>query len=193
MRELGEVAAAIAGRVRASRLERGWTLDELASRSSMSRRMLVSIEQGRTNPSIATLLRLSDTLGIGLPALVAVDHTPALTVTRAEDAPVLWRGPLGGEAKLMAGTKPPNVVELWEWTLQPGESYGSDAHAAGTSELLLVIEGQVEVKVAEEVALLPAGDSAVFRGDRDHHYRNPATTAKARFTLAIQQPGVGLD
>src|SRR3989304_1555334 len=61
----------IGERVRARRHARGWTLDELAERSGVSRRMLVNIEQGVTNASIATLLRLSEALGLGLPSLVA--------------------------------------------------------------------------------------------------------------------------
>src|ERR1700751_3079676 len=86
------VSRAIGGRVRQGRGSRGWTLDQLAERSGVSRRMLVSIEQGSANPSIATLLRISDALGIGLPALVNMDPSPGLRVTRAGAAPVLWRG-----------------------------------------------------------------------------------------------------
>src|SRR5262249_60524288 len=67
------VARAIGGRVRHGRNSRGWTLDQLAERSGVSRRMLVSIEQGSANPSIATLLLISDALGIGLPALTMPD------------------------------------------------------------------------------------------------------------------------
>src|SRR5256885_13844743 len=72
------VARAIGGRVRHGRNRRGWTLDQLAARSGVSRRMLVSIEQGSANPSIATLLRISDALGIGLPALVNMDRSSRL-------------------------------------------------------------------------------------------------------------------
>src|SRR6201982_3552211 len=90
------VARAIGGRVRHGRNSRGWTLDQLAGRSGVSRRMLVSIEQGTANPSIATLLLISDALGIGLPALVELDDQPGLRVNRAGTAPVLWRGKLGG-------------------------------------------------------------------------------------------------
>ena len=57
------IARAIGGRVRQGRGSRGWTLDQLAERSGVSRRMLVSIEQGSANPSITTLLRISDALG----------------------------------------------------------------------------------------------------------------------------------
>src|SRR6201987_1629785 len=142
-------ARAIGGRVRQGRGSRGWTLDQLAERSGVSRRMLVSIEQGSANPSIATLLLISDALGIGLPALVELDRSPGLRVTRAGTAPVLWRGKLGGQAVLVAGTDPPDVTELWDWTLGPGESHSRPAHAAGNPEALLVLDGQVEVRVGQ--------------------------------------------
>src|SRR6476659_2560092 len=120
------VARAIGGRVRQGRNSRGWTLDQLARRSGVSRRMLVSIEQGAANPSIATLLLISDALGIGLPALVEMDDRAALRANRAGTAPVLWRGTLGGRAGLVAGTEPPDVTELWGWTLGPGESHSTE-------------------------------------------------------------------
>src|ERR1700722_2427528 len=98
------VARAIGGRVKQGRNSRGWTLDQLAERSGVSRRMLVSIEHGSANPSIATLLLISDALGIGLPALVDMDRSPGLRVTRAGAAPVLWRGERGGEG--VRGARP---------------------------------------------------------------------------------------
>src|SRR3954470_22399820 len=105
----------IGERVRQHRTARGWTLDELADRSGVSRRMLITIEHGEGNPSIATLLRISDALAVGLPVLVDVQRPRALTVTAAGEAPVLWRGPGGGQAQLVAGSQPPDVVELWSW------------------------------------------------------------------------------
>src|SRR5690348_16694956 len=103
----GSITRATGGPVRQGRVSRGWTLDQLAERSGVSRRMLVSIEQGSANPSIATLLLISDALGIGLPALVDMDRSPGLRVTRAGAAPVLWRGRVGGQAVLVAGPRPP--------------------------------------------------------------------------------------
>jgi transcriptional regulator with XRE-family HTH domain len=184
------VARAIGGRVRQGRAGRGWTLDQLAERSGVSRRMLVSIEQGSANPSIATLLLISDALGIGLPALVEMDNPPWLRVTRAGSAPVLWRGKLGGQAVLVAGTEPPDVTELWDWTLGPGESHSSEAHAAGTRELLLVLDGQVEVRAGQRAEVLATGDSATFAGDLPHGYAN-ACPQVARFALTVFEPGVG--
>jgi quercetin dioxygenase-like cupin family protein len=152
--------------------------------------MLVSIEQGSANPSIATLLLISDALGIGLPALVDMDRSPGLRVTRAGSAPVLWQGKAGGQAVLVAGTEPPDVTELWDWTLGPGESHSSPAHAAGTRELLLVLDGQVELRVGQHAEVLATGDSASFAGDLPHGYVN-AGPQVARFALTVFEPGVG--
>jgi transcriptional regulator with XRE-family HTH domain len=185
------VARAIGDRVRQGRNGRGWTLDQLAERSGVSRRMLVSIEQGSANPSIATLLLISDALGIGLPALVAMDRSHGLRVTRAGTAPVLWRGKLGGQAVLVAGTGPPDVTELWDWTLGPGESHSSEPHAAGTRELLLVLDGQLELRVGEHAEVLDTGDSATFAGDLPHGYVNVSSAQVARFALTVFEPAVG--
>jgi transcriptional regulator with XRE-family HTH domain len=181
----------IGTRVRQHRVARGWTLDELADRSGVSRRMVITIEHGEGNPSIATLLRLSDALGIGLPVLVDVERPRSVTVTAAGQAPVLWRGPRGGRALLVAGTEPPDVVELWNWTLQPGEAHTSEAHSAGTRELLLVLEGAVDLRVGDRSDRLQAGDSAAFAGDVAHGYATPADAATpARFALTVFQPHV---
>lgn len=144
--------------------------------------MLLNIEQGSANPSIATLLRISHALGTGLPGLIDTDEPAVVRVTRAGQAPVLWQGEHGGQAALVAGTEPPEVVELWDWSLEPGESHHTEPHhtephAAGTRELLLVLAGQVQIHAGGEVHDLGAGDSAAFRGDIPHGYVNPAGDA----------------
>src|SRR5438270_7025045 len=133
------IGAVIGGRVRQRRAERAWTLDELAARSGVSKRMLINIEQGSANPSIATLLRISDALGVGLPALVDAGCSPGMQVTRGGSAPVLWNGPSGGTAALAAGTGPPDVAELWHWRLAPGDGHESRPHTSGTQQLLVVM------------------------------------------------------
>jgi transcriptional regulator with XRE-family HTH domain len=157
-----DLMSLIAERVRARRRARGWTLDELAERSGISRRMLVNVEQGATNPSIATLLRLSEALAIGLPSLVAPnDADTPLKINRAETRAPLWTGEHGGQAFLAAGVAAPDVVELWDWTLVPGDAHASEPHVTGTRELLTVIEGELVLAVGGEEVVLRAGD-AVF-------------------------------
>jgi len=92
---------------------------------------------------------------------------------------------------LVAGTEPPDVTELWDWTLGPGESHSSPAHAAGTRELLLVLDGQVEVRAGQHAEVLAPGDSVSFAGDLTHGYENPDPAQAARFALTVFAPGVG--
>jgi quercetin dioxygenase-like cupin family protein len=151
--------------------------------------MLVNVEQGTANPSIGILLKISGALGVGLPALVEPPAPASVSVTRHGDGAVLWRGEGGGRAVLLAGTAPPDVLELWDWTLGPGERYASEAHSTGTQELLQVQQGAVEVEVAGRSTTLEPGDAVSFAGDVPHAYTG-AGPEPARFTLAVFEPAV---
>lgn len=185
------MAAAIGDRVRHERHSRRWTLDQLAQTASVSRRMLVKVEQGATNPSVGTLLRISDALGMGLPALVepARRAKPVKVIRRGEGAQ-LWSSEAGGRGILVAGTERPDVVELWDWMLGPGDRHGSEAHSDGTKELLHVHQGTITVEVEDESVTLGAGDALAFSGDVPHAYANPKKQS-AKFSLVVFQPGVG--
>lgn len=184
------LALAIGARVKQERQARRWTLDQLAEKAGVSRRAVVNVEQGAANPSVGTLLRISDALGIGLPALVAPPAPKPVTLTPAGEGAVLWTGEQGGRGVLVAGTEPPDVVELWDWTLCPGDRHGSEAHAAGTKELIQVREGTVAVQVDDQAFILSAGDAVSFPGDVAHAYANDSEVP-ARFALAVFEPGVG--
>lgn len=191
MDEGAETLARVIGmRVKQERSARGWTLNQLAASAGVSRRMVVNVEQGSVNPSVGTLLRLSDALGVGLPALVEPPASKAAKVTRSDHGAVLWTGSAGGRGVLVAGTEPPDVVELWDWTLAPGERHTSEAHVAGTRELLQIQQGTITVEIDGDAHVLDAGDALTFFGDADHSYSNPSH-APARFTLAVYEPGVG--
>jgi transcriptional regulator with XRE-family HTH domain len=188
--EAAKLATLIGARVKQERQARGWTLDQLAATASVSRRMVVSVEQGAVNPSVGTLLRLSDALGVGLPALVEPPEAKPVKVTRSGEGAELWTGPAGGRGVLMAGTTPPDVVELWDWSLGPGDRHVSEAHANGTKELVHVLQGAITVEVDDQVIMLESGDAVAFPGDVDHAYANPGERP-ARFSLAVFEPGVG--
>ncbi|MBO0677576.1 helix-turn-helix transcriptional regulator [Mycolicibacterium sp. S2-37] len=188
--QAAKLATAIGARVRRERLARGWTLDQLSEAASVSRRMVVSVEQGTVNPSVGTLLRLGDALGVGLPALVEAPQTRAVKITRAGDGAELWRGNAGGRGVLVAGTAPPNIVELWDWTLHTSDRHVSEAHSPGTEELVHVIAGSLTVEVGDESIDLEVGDAMSLPGDVSHAYAN-ASGEPARFSLAVFEPGVG--
>lgn len=184
------LALAIGARVRQERQGRRWTLDQLAGAAGVSRRMLINVEQGAANPSVGTLLRISDALGVGLPALVEPPMPRPVQITHRGDGATLWSSEPGGRGVLVAGTEPPDVLELWDWTLAAGDHHASEAHTAGTKELLHVQEGAITLEVAEHSVTLEAGDAASFSGEVPHSYANRGVQP-ARFSLAVFEPGVG--
>jgi transcriptional regulator with XRE-family HTH domain len=181
---------AIGVRVRKERQSRSWTLDRLAKAAGVSRRMVVNVEQGAANPSVGTLLKISDALGVGLPALVASPEPETVKITRQGEGATLWTGEAGGRGVLVAGTEPPDVVELWDWTVGPADHHTNGAHTPGTKELVQVQQGMITVEVADQSITLNVGDAVAFPGDVSHSYANPSTRP-ARFTLVVFEPRVG--
>lgn len=184
-----DLTSAIGDRVRRERQSRSWTLDQLATASDVSRRMVVNIEQGSVNPSIGTLLRLAGALGVGLPALVEPPRSAPMAVTRRGESAALWTSPAGGRALLVASAGRPDATELWDWMLAPGDLHTSEAHTPGTRELLHVLEGAVTVESGQHATVLEPGDAVAFAGDVAHSYSN-AGGGPARFSLAVFEPGV---
>jgi transcriptional regulator with XRE-family HTH domain len=183
------LAQAIGSRIRQERQSRRWTLNQLAEAAGTSRRSVINVEQGAANPSVGILLKISDALGIGLPTLVAPPEPKPLVVMRAGAAAELWSGEFGGRGCLVAGTEPPDVVELWDWTMNPGDRHASEAHAEGTRELIHVLVGTITVEVGDESVDLQVGDAMAFPGDVGHSYANHHD-APARFALSVYEPGI---
>ncbi len=180
------VTAAVSEAVRALRAERGWSLDALADRADVSRGVLIGIEQRRTNPSLGTLVRIAEALGVGVARLVEADPQPPVRVTEPDGGTELWRDG-GSAARLLTGSDRRHHLELWTWTLAPGGERRSEAHLAGTEELLHVQSGELLLDVAGVQHRVPAGGGAVFAADRPHAYRNGGDEP-VRFTMTVVQP-----
>ncbi|ARZ68854.1 XRE family transcriptional regulator [Streptomyces sp. HU2014] len=166
------VMEAVAARARALRKERGWSLDALAARARVSKGMLVALENGRSNPNLATLIRLCDAFAVPLTDLLQQPATPLLAPSPPEEQPVLWTGPDGGTGRLLTGAAQPVGAELWHWRLAPGEEHHSEAHLAGTVELLHVLSGTLTVTVGGQETVLPEGHGLRMAGDHPHGYAN---------------------
>lgn len=181
------VTEAVARNVRDARNERGWTLEKLAHRSGVSKGMVVQIEQGRTNPSIGTLSKVSDALGVSLANLVSAPDTPVVRLVPANVAARLWNPEGESHATLLVGGQRPDFIELWEWVLGPGDAYEGRPHAPGIRELLHVLEGALTLTVAEDANTIETGASASYDGDQPHRYEN-AGESLVRFTLVMVDP-----
>jgi transcriptional regulator with XRE-family HTH domain len=190
MTDATDITGAVARTFQALRTERGWSLDQLAARSGVSKGVLVAVEQGRSNPSLGTLARISDAFGVPVTRLVEISDEPTVRISTVNSARVLWHGPSGGSGTIVAATDPPWAVELWRWEVMPGESFGGDAHAPATREMVWVTAGMLTLTVAGEQREVGPDESARFSGGLPHAYANHAT-GPVRMTMVVVIPPSG--
>ncbi|MFE4857433.1 helix-turn-helix domain-containing protein [Streptomyces sp. NPDC056670] len=187
MSDLELLTQSLGRNVKRWRTERGFTLDALATRAGVSRGMLIQIEQARTNPSVGTVVKIGDALGVSITTLLDYESGPKVRIVPPDQAVRLWSTERGSYNTLLAGTEAPGPLEMWHWHLMPGDGSNSDPHPAGTVELLHVTEGTLTLAVDGVDYAVPAGHSASFEANAAHTYRN-AGSEPVSMTMAISVP-----
>lgn len=170
-------------RLRAVRLAHGYTLQQVAERSGLSRSFVSMLENGHTNISAVRLQKLAGVFGLSVTDLLPDEgaHT-ALQVVRAGEGERLAGFPTGVSATLLF-LDPHRRVQPVLLTLEPGAlNHNEEGHAGG--EFLFVLRGQVEVAVGEGgFTLLEVGDAGFYSSALRHTYRNPGTETAHLLTL----------
>ncbi|MFH9613254.1 helix-turn-helix domain-containing protein [Streptomyces pratensis] len=177
MTEADAALRVLAHNVRAARSRAGLSLDELGRRAKVSKGALVALEKAQGNPNFATLVRLADTLGVSVSALMEGRAEGRVRVITGTTVMPLWTGPQGSEARLMLTTSGPAPTEVWRWKLQPGEEYPSHPHQAGVVETVSVTAGRMILVVDGTEYSVEAEQTATFHGDAPHAYRGAGAEA----------------
>lgn len=165
MAETDTALRTLAHNVRAARTRAGLSLDELGRRAQVSKGALVGLEKAQGNPNFATLVRLADTLGISVSALMEGPPEGRVRVVTADAVTPLWTGSQGSEARLMLTTSGAAPVEVWRWRLEPDEEYPSHPHQAGVVETVSVTSGRMTLIVDGTEHHVEAGQTATFDAD----------------------------
>lgn len=184
--DIDHVSAAVSLSVKTYRKQQKLSLDELSRRSSVSKGMLVDIEKGTANPSIAILCKVAAALGLSVADIVNVSDDPLAHVIETKDMPVLWQGEKGGVARMLAGTTGPDMIELWHWEMQPGEHFASPGHPQRTYELLHVEQGTLTLTLDTRVLQVLCGNAAVAKTAAPHTYANLGDLPLV-FTMAVAE------
>lgn len=179
-----DLARRVGEQLREKRKARGMSLDELAIASGVSRAALSQIEQLKSNPSLGVLWKIAVGLGIPFSELIG-GQGQGVSVLRRTDTQVLRSadGKMESRPLSPAGSNP--WVELYELRLAARASHASDAHAAGTREIVVVLSGALNLRLGAEVYELGPGDSISFRADEGHAYENPGTSETRCHDLII--------
>jgi transcriptional regulator with XRE-family HTH domain len=180
----------IAQRVHDLRAAGGLSLDELASKSGVSRSMISLIERGESSPTAAVLEKLAAGLGVTLASLfdatAAATQAPSGPVARHDEQPQ-WQDPESGYVR--RNVSPPGVpqpMQIVEVRFPPGarvafETGGRDVRVY---QQVWLLEGTMEIVLGNERHRLREGDCLAMQLDRPTMFRNP-TRKPARYAVVI--------
>lgn len=152
----------IGDRIRARRTELGLSLRDLAKKVDLTASFLSQLERDMADPSIRSLRKIADALGV--PVLHFLSEVD-------EPNPVVRRG---GRKKLILPDSRAVVellspdlnrkIEMFVTRVPPQERNIAHPLPHPTEECILVLEGSLRVTVNETEYLLETGDSIYFEG-----------------------------
>jgi transcriptional regulator with XRE-family HTH domain len=173
-------------RVRTTRKKRGWTLEQLAARSGVSRSMLSQIERGAANPTLVVAYRIAEAFDMKLGDLFdTAARPPRIHAIRREDNRHLFRDDQHCRIRTLSPLQLEKDVEFYELTLKPDGVLDSAPHYDGTREFLTVEKGSVRVTSGDETCNLKRGDSAQYAADVPHRIENIGRGEAVAFLVDI--------
>lgn len=168
----------VGARIRGLRSERQLTMQQLADRSQISRRLLTQIEHGQANPSLVAITRIARQLGTDFPTLLANagQAAGAVEVFGEQDHVLVWSSKNGSTAHLLVSTSEARTADMWLWRLAPGDSYQGNADPDRSQELFYVLEGSLTITADQLDVEVRAGSASRLRSDRAYTYTNAGNT-----------------
>lgn len=148
------------------------SLSELAEQSGVAKSIISQIERNETNPTLATIWRLSQALDVSIERVLATnDEEPFIEKASRADTPILVSEDGRVRLAIIGWVKTIEWLQWYDVSADPGGVLDSDPHQRGSVESLSVREGVFEVEVAGVVQIARAGETLRYRCDRPHTVR----------------------
>lgn len=170
----------LAQRIKSRRLDKRLTLEEVASRTGLTRSWLSKVENFRVTPSLPALGQIAVALETPIAELVGgLEQRPRLVVVRRDERQAIQRDKPRSHIhyESLAFKRPDRKMDPFMLTVPPDETRRPAMPHEG-EEFLLVVAGRVDFEYDGELYKLAAGDSLYFDASAKHRlingYKKPA-------------------
>jgi len=182
--------AALGSAVQRLRKAREMSLGDLSEVSGVAKSIISQIERNETNPTIATVLKLADALGVSPEQLLAqaAERPAIIQHQRRADIPVLFSEDGKCRLFIIGALELVEHVQWYDFHAEPGGVLASEPHQPGCTEHLHVLRGTIEVTSGEETRQVRAGESLRYRGDLPHVLRNAGDEPAHATMVLIMHP-----
>lgn len=165
------------------------SLGELSEQSGVAKSIISQIERNETNPTLATVYRLSRSLGTTIDEVLKAPEGEAFLAHQQRSGVPILESQDGLCRLAIAG--PLDLVEQIQWydfQAKPSGTLESEPHPPGTAEHLYILKGELEVTAGESARRVKAGEALRFRGDLPHRIVNVGEgDAHATMVLVLRQ------
>ncbi len=165
-----ELIYSIGEKMKALRLQQKLTINDVAQRTNLTKSLISQIENGKSLPSLKSLIALTTALGSTVGYLFSNDTDTSEIVVRASDRKVLTTGN-GVTLYLLTSSLRNRKVEFLSVVYEKGATSGI-LHSHNGEEYGLVLKGRLEVTVRDESYILEQGDSIVINSENPHKISN---------------------
>jgi transcriptional regulator with XRE-family HTH domain len=175
----------IAQRLKTLRAERGWSLDELASRTEVSRATLSRLENVEVSPTTGVLGKLASAYGLTISRLMHLVEDDFAPLIRRDAQPV-WNDPsIGFKRRSVSPPAQSLAAEVLECALEPGTRIAyAEPPRRGLEHHLLLTEGQLDITIDGRTHALRPGDCLRYQLFGASTFATPADMG-AKYILVV--------
>jgi len=160
--------------VRLLRQRAGLSIQDVANRTGLSTGMISQLERARAMPSVRTLRLLSIALDVPISYFFETsDPGEAPRYIVRKNSRRLLRLTASGVVKEALTPEGKGQLELYELTLNPGGSSGTDFFQHTGEKAGYILSGSLRLWLDNQAHLLEAGDSFRFPSIVPHMFDNP--------------------
>jgi transcriptional regulator with XRE-family HTH domain len=176
----------IGARIRALRRERGLTMEQVAAATSLTKGFISQLERDRTQPSLSSIARICNALGVRLSHVFEREPAPALV--RKDERPEI--DTYFPTSNYLLSSRDERRLQAIESVVAPSAGAGNELYTLpGDVEFVYVLEGSLELRVGDETHVLDAGDAITYELSKPHTWRNPSASKTLRVLwIAVPNP-----
>jgi transcriptional regulator with XRE-family HTH domain len=161
-------------RLRSIREEKSISLSQLAEKTGYTKSFISQVEKNRTSPSISSLLRITDALGINPQEILHRGGTSEKILVKKSERDLYFHKKSKAQFEFLFTKNPKRKMEPLFVTIEAGGC--SDAYSHDGEEFGTVLKGSLELTVGDETFLMEEGDSVYFNSQVKHHWKNNGST-----------------
>tara|TARA_Y100001970_G_scaffold290718_1_gene425449 strand:+ start:2006 stop:2557 length:552 start_codon:yes stop_codon:yes gene_type:complete len=168
------------------RLQNNLTLDQLARKSGVSKSILSQIERDHSNPTLATIWRITRALESSLEEVffskdgeiflekISQNATPEVT---SEDGKFRLR--------ILGALNTVSSIQWYEFRAKPGAVLDSEAHGSGSLESITLCSGNLIIKIDNQKQSISAGETIRFKTEKSHLLKNESGSIAHGFMVNL--------